>query len=166
MQWGAAGVGCGDSFSSRILTESGREKDPPLLYTYHVPGTTYPFILTASCEVGIISTFFTDEESKSQRLKSCPRLVPELGPSMSVGVPKLYCLPVPRRHKSGFRRFIVERRLCISLFFKTIKPFLKKWLLLSYRKTCETNTESLGSISMKWGHTATLSQRNVKIVDK
>lgn len=108
---------CGDVFYSRILTESGREKDLPLLSTYHVPGTVYPFILTASCEVGIISSFFTDEESKSQRLKSCPRLVLELRPQTSVGVPKLCRLPVPHRHKFGFRCFIVERGLCISFFF-------------------------------------------------
>lgn len=70
-------MGCGVSFHSRILTESSREKDLPLFCTYHAPGTVYPFILTASCGVGIISSFFTDEESKSQRLESCSRLVPE-----------------------------------------------------------------------------------------
>lgn len=94
-------MGCGVSFHSKILTESSREKDLPLFYTYRMPGTVYPFILTASCEGGIISSFFTDEESKSQRLKSCPRLVVELGPKMSVGVLRLHCFSVPHRHKSG-----------------------------------------------------------------
>lgn len=41
-----------------------------LLNTYCVPGTVLHCILTASYEVGIISSIFIDEESKSQRDKN------------------------------------------------------------------------------------------------
>lgn len=61
------------------FSEFSEEKGHHLLDIYQVPGTVHHFILIVCSEGGYYFFTFAGKEGKSQRLKSCPRLVVELG---------------------------------------------------------------------------------------
>lgn len=117
MQWGAAAVGQGGSFYSRVLTESSGPYR--LLDTYHVPGTVHFFILTASCEVGIISSFLRWRKQVSET-----KILPKVNGRAAVQTKSTESWggAVSRSFRCGCCR-TRGNLICPFIFLKTVRPF-------------------------------------------